>query len=80
MEKVFGNGAIKLDVRLENQNFEVALTSNAVAGASMTLEVPAYALVDKVIDLIPGTWEDDLLEQLAQKLLGKRTNQTSTHP
>lgn len=46
-----------------------------LGGAKLTVYTDAVKLVDKITDLIPGEWDDKLLDSLAEKLLAKKTGE-----
>lgn len=44
-----------------------------LGGAKITVFTDAAKLVDKITDMIPGEWDDTLLDGLAKKLLAKKS-------
>lgn len=46
-----------------------------LGGAKVSLFTDAAKLIDKLTDIIPGQWDDELLDGLAQKLLSKKTGE-----
>ena len=64
----------EVDVKLVDGKAVISFNYEGKAGG---VRVEAYtdpvALVDKITDMIPGEWDDALLDNLAKKLLGKKT-------
>lgn len=67
---------LEFDARLEGAN--AVLTFNyegKMGGAKIEGHVSLAVLVDKITDLIPGEWDDTLLDGLAAKFLAKKTGE-----
>lgn len=63
------------DLELVDGN-QLALSSNyehEVGSIKVTVKVDAVKLIDKITDIIPGEWDDKLIDGLAAKLLSKKT-------
>lgn len=74
MEKKLG-GELELDIKLEDGMAKIVLVHEGeLGGAKIEAYVSAVKLVDKVTDLIPGEWDDQLLDGLASKILSKKSN------
>lgn len=55
------DGQIKLEI----------VHAGSIGGAGAYVVADAYAIVDAVTDLIPGNWDDAVLDPLAKKFLSK---------
>lgn len=75
VEKDLGPEA-KLKVAYENGEMEISVSHKGTIGrASLAVAVDAAQLVDAITDVIPGEWDDALLDEMAQKLLAKKTGE-----
>ena len=65
------------DVEIEfNDKGQAVLSFNhegKLGGVKVIAYTDAAKLVDKITDMIPGEWDDRLLDDLAKKLLSKKT-------
>ena len=75
MEKEISS-ELDFEVRLEDGSAVIALDYDGkYAGAKLEISLDAAKLVDKLTDLIPGEWDDALLDDLAKRLLSKKSVQ-----
>lgn len=64
----------KLIVSYENGQMSIGVKNQgSIGGADLRLWTDAAKLVDAITDVIPGDWDDNLLDDLAGKLLAKKT-------
>ena len=68
---------VKLDVELTEENTAELTVSygGKMGGAKLVAYVSLAELVDKITDLIPGEWDDKILDGLAAKFLAKKTGE-----
>lgn len=65
---------LELDLRLEGADAVISLEHvGALGSAKFEGKINAALLVDKITDLIPGEWDDKLLDDLAAKILVKKS-------
>jgi hypothetical protein len=61
---------------LEYKDGQIVLSvdhKGTLGGAGAHVTVEAAMLVDAITDVIPGNWDDALLDDMAKKLLAKKT-------
>lgn len=67
---------LKFDAKLDGGNAVLSFDySGKMGGAKIEAYVGLAELVDKITDLIPGEWDDTLLDGLAAKFLAKKTGE-----
>ena len=67
---------LDVDLNLDSETGRLEISGNyegKIGGAKVSLYTDAVKLVDKLTDVIPGDWDDALLDDLAAKLLSKKT-------
>lgn len=67
---------VDIEVSLDRDSGRLSLAGKyegKMGGADIVLHTDAVKLIDKLTDLIPGEWDDRILDNLAQKLLSKKT-------
>ena len=73
LEKKLG-GELDLEIKLEGAFAVISITHEGNLGSvKVEGKVNAALLVDKITDMIPGEWDDDLLDSLAVRLLSKKS-------
>ena len=73
IEKQLGK-ELELEIKLEGSEAVIAVEHEGSLGsAKVELRVDAVKLVDKITDIIPGEWDDALLDELAKKMLSKKS-------
>lgn len=67
-------GELELEVRLEGAEAILEIKHEGNLG-SIKLEgkINAALLIDKITDIIPGEWDDALIDGMAAKMLAKKS-------
>lgn len=68
------SGELDFDIKLEGASAVLTFKHEGKLGfAELKAGVNAAQLVDKITDIIPGEWDDTLLDDLAARVLSKKT-------
>lgn len=70
--KIGAEGEYKVDFSDGRLRIEASYTGKGLRAGSF-VEGDAVYLVDKITDAIPGEWDDELLDGLAEKILSKKS-------
>ena len=75
MEKEIQLGKeLKLVLKIEGDQLVLKVVHSGTLGsANLELGVNAAEVVDALTDLIPGEWDDALLDDLARRVLSKKS-------
>lgn len=75
MEKEIELGKeLKLVLKIEGDKLVLKVVhSGSLGSANLELGVNAAEVVDALTDLIPGEWDDALLDDLARRVLSKKS-------
>jgi hypothetical protein len=66
----------ELDVKVELEGASVIIRAEydgKMGGAGLYVKTDLAKLVDKITDLIPGEWDDAMIDPLVEKLLKKKS-------
>lgn len=75
IEKKLG-GELDLDIKLDGAQAVITIVHEGSLGfAKFEVGTDAVKLIDKITDMIPGDWDDALIDGLAEKLLSKKTGE-----
>lgn len=67
---------LDFEIKIENGQALIEVEHEGKLGfAKVQVGVNAAQLIDKITDLIPGEWDDALIDDLAKKLLSKKTGE-----